>query len=266
MTRPELGDVLRAAGIAPDGQRLPHLLSAGELAGLLTSGPRIGRQLTYALMEERAPRARVLDRAEAIGELTWRYFRSHGPAQLQDFVWWSGLTLAEARRGIELAGDVLERHSIDGKDYWFDSAVRAGRALGSAAHLLPNFDEYTVGYRDRSAILHPFHPFRPELFAFSSILANVVAVGGQVCGAWHRSPSGEGVRVEVRPLAKLAPTERAAVDKAGNRLARFLERPVELTWVTPSLSPAGGPRDRTGVGISARPRQVSPRAWVETST
>jgi winged helix DNA-binding protein len=233
MTRPELGDVLRAAGIAPDGQRLPHLLSSGELAGLLTSGPRHGRQHTYALLEERAPRARVLDRVAAIGELAGRYFRSHGPAQLQDFVWWSGLTLAEARRGIALAGDVLERQTVDGKEYWFDSAMRAGRALSSAAHLLPNFDEYTVGYTDRSAILHPVHPFRPELFAFSSILANVVTLGGHVCGAWHRSTSLQGVRIEVRPLARLASTERAAVGAAGNRLARFLECPVEVAWVTP---------------------------------
>jgi hypothetical protein len=233
MTRPELGEVLRAAGIAPDGQRLPHLLIAGELAGLLTSGPRNGGRLTYALMEERAPSLRVFDRMEAIGELTRRYFRSHGPAQLQDFGWWSGLNLADARRGIELAGDVLDRHTVDGKDYWFDSSTRAARALSPAAHLLPNFDEYTVGYRDRAAILHPAHPFRPELFAFSSILANVVTVDGQVRGAWHRGPSRKGVRVEVRPLAKLAPIEHAAVDEAGNRLAHFLERPVEVAWVTP---------------------------------
>jgi hypothetical protein len=233
MTRQELGDVLRGAGIAPDGQRLPHLLAAGELTGLLTSGPRHGRQLTYALMEERAPKTRKLDRAEAIGELTRRYFRSHGPAQVQDFVWWSGLTLAEARRGIELAGDVLERYTVEGKDYWFDAAIKSGRAVAAAAHLLPNFDEYTVGYTDRSAILHPTRTFRPELFAFSSILSNIVTVDGQVYGAWHRRPSRDGLRVEVRPLAKMAPTERAALEKAGDRLARFLEHPVQVTWAMP---------------------------------
>ena len=233
MTRPELGQVLRAAGIAPDGQRLPHLLSAGELTGLLTSGRLKARQITYALMQERAPRARVFDRAEAIGELTRRYFRSHGPAQLQDFVWWSGLNLSEARAGIQLAGDALERRTYDGKDYWFDSHMRAPRPSRSAAHLLPNFDEYTVGYADRAAILHPVHPFRPELFAFSSILANVVTVGGQVCGAWRRVTSPKGVRVEVRPLAKLPPTERAAVETAAGRLARFIESPVAVDWVTP---------------------------------
>jgi Winged helix DNA-binding domain len=230
LTRAELGEVLTAAGIAPDGQRLPHLISAGELTGLLTSGPRRGKQHTWALLKERAPKARVLDRDEAIGELTRRYFCSHGPAQVRDFVWWSGLTGAETRKGIELAGDALEHHAFEGNDYWFDATLSVSRAAMSA-HLLPNFDEYTVGYTDRSAMLHPAHPFRPKLFAFSSILANVVTVAGQVVGAWRRTVTRNGLRVEVRPLAKLAAAERTAVDEAGGRMSRFLESPVEIAWV-----------------------------------
>jgi hypothetical protein len=230
LTRVELGDLLRTARIAPDGQRLPHLLMTGELAGLLTSGARRGKQHTFALLEERASHGRVLDRAEAIGELARRYFCSHGPAQLRDFVWWSGLTMAEARRGVALAGDALDRRSVDGNEYWFDAALASTRAA-MPAHLLPNFDEYTVGYTDRSAMMHPVHPFRPELFAFSSILANVVTMAGQVVGAWRRVNGRDGLRVEVRPLARLSADERAAVDTAGERLSRFLERPVEVVWI-----------------------------------
>jgi Winged helix DNA-binding domain len=229
-TRAELGEVLRRAGIMPDGQRLPHLIMSGELEGLLSSGARHGKQHTWALLEERAPKARVLDRDEAIGELARRYFVSHGPAQLKDFVWWSGLTGAETRKGIELAGDALEHHAFQGNDYWFDATLSVSRATATT-HLLPNFDEYTVGYTDRSAMLHPTHPFRPELFAFSSILANVVTVAGQVVGAWRRTATREGFRVEVRPLAKLAAPDRAAVDAAGGRMSRFLERPVQIDWV-----------------------------------
>jgi len=231
LTRPELGDVLRAVGIAPDGQRLPHLISSGELEGLLTSGRLRGKQVTWALLEERVPQARMLDSLEAIGELARRYFLSHGPAQLRDFVWWSGLTLAEARRGVELAGDLLERRAVDGKEYWYDGALPASRSTSTVAHLLPNFDEYTVGYTDRSAMLHPVHPFRPELFAFSSILANVVVIAGQVAGAWRRTEASRGLRVEIRPLARLTAVERTAVEEAGSRLSRFLERPVEIAWI-----------------------------------
>lgn len=80
LTRAELGQALVAADIAPDGQRLPHLLLAAELEGLIVSGPRRGKQHTWALFEERVPQARTLERDEAVTELASRYFRSHGAA------------------------------------------------------------------------------------------------------------------------------------------------------------------------------------------
>jgi hypothetical protein len=233
MTRPELGAALAGAGISPAGQRLPHLALALELEGFLASGPLRGRQLTWALLEERAPKARTLEPTDALRELTRRYFRSHGPAQLQDFVWWSGMTLAEARRGVGLAGTELASRSIDGKDYWFDPDLDWRPAGKGAVHMLPNFDEYTVGYRDRSAMLHVDYPFRPELFAFSSLLSNVVTVGGELRAAWRRILTPSGVRVEVKPLAPPSPAERAGVEEAGRRFGRFLERPVEVVWVQP---------------------------------
>jgi hypothetical protein len=231
LTRPELGAVLRTAGIAPDAQRLPHLLMGAELDGLIASGPRRGKQFTYALLEERAPQARALERTAAVAELTQRYFRSHGPAQVQDFVWWSGLTVADARTGIALAGAALAHQVLGSKDYWFDAETGPAGSATAVAHLLSNFDEYTVGYRDRTAVVHADRPFEPALFSFGSILSNVVTVGGRVRGAWRRMVVHGRVRVEVRLLDRLDTAEAAAVEEAGHRLARFLGRPVELTWL-----------------------------------
>ncbi len=228
LTRPELGQVLHEAAIPPDGQRLPHLLMAAELDGLIVSGPRRGREFTYALLEERAPGARRLDRAEAVAELTRRYFVSHGPAQLQDFVWWSGLTAADARTGIELVGAALDRQVVDGRDYWFDAGARRDGGTLPAAHLLSNFDEYTVAYRDRTAILDPERPFERALFSFGSILSNVITVAGRVRGAWRRTAAHGALRLEVRLLDGLEPAEAAAVEEAGRRLGGFMDRPVEL--------------------------------------
>ncbi len=231
LTRSQLGEVVRAAGIAPDGQRLPHLLIAAELDGLLVSGPRHGTQFTYALLEERAPEAPVLDRTEALAELTRRYFRSHGPAQVQDFVWWSGLTLTDAQAGIGLAGAALRHERVDGDDYWSDAEVAptTGRPA-LVAHLIPNYDEYTVGYRDRAAVVHADRPFDPSLFSFGNVLSNIVTVDGRVRGAWRRPVARGGVRVEIRLLDRLEPAEEAAVEDAGRRLGRFLECRVELSW------------------------------------
>jgi len=230
-TRQELAEVLSAAGISADGQRLPHLLMSAELDGVIVSGPRRGKQFTYALLAERAPRSPPLERTAALAELTHRYFRSRGPAQLQDFVWWSGLTVADARSGVRLAGRALDHRVIDGKEYWFDAEAGPDGKVAGVAHLLPNFDEYTVAYRDRAAAVHGDRPFEPALFSFGSILSNVVTIGGRVRGAWRRTVAGRGVRVGVRSLDRLEPGESAAVEEAGQRLGRFLQRPVELGWL-----------------------------------
>jgi winged helix DNA-binding protein len=229
LTRAELGEVLRAGRITPEGQRLPHLLMRAELDGLIASGPRRGKQFTYALLEERAPNARVLGRAEAVAELTLRYFRSHGPAQVQDFVWWSGLRMADARAGIANVGKTLEHKVIEGKEYWFDSGADPAPRATTVAHLLPNFDEYTVAYRDRADMVHADRPFESKLFSFGSILSNVITVGGKVRGSWRRTFVRDGVRVEARMLDRLKPAEARAVEAAGQRLGDFLERPVELS-------------------------------------
>lgn len=230
LTRAELGKVLSAANIPPESQRLPHLLLVAELEGGLVSGPMKGKQHTWALLEERVPDAPRLDREEALRELALRYFLSHGPAQAQDMAWWSGLNVTEIRRGIEIAGRELEQRAIDGKEYWFDPELDWDAGATNAVNLLPNFDECTVGYRDRSALFHADYPFRPELFAFSSILSNTVTAGGQLRGAWRRVEVRGGTNVEVRPLAALPAPERAGVERACERFAAFLERPVELIW------------------------------------
>src|SRR5712691_5434716 len=130
LTRPELGQALRAAGISPEGQRLPHLLLRAELDQVIVSGPRHGKQFTYARFEERVPKSPALERSEALGELTLRYFRSHGPAQVSDFTWWSGLTAAEARRGIDMAGGDLECVTFDGNDYWCEATANKPSSAG----------------------------------------------------------------------------------------------------------------------------------------
>jgi hypothetical protein len=225
MTRPELGAVLRKERIAPEGQRLPHLLLHAELDGLITSGPRRGKLHTYALLEERAPKPRRLEREEAVAELTLRYFKSHGPAQLQDFVWWSGLTMADARRGIALAGQGLEHQTIDGKEYWFDAGAGRSRDAAGAAHLLPNFDEYTVAFRDRAEVMHTSHQLEPAL-----VLSNIVTVGGKIRGTWRRTLGRNDVSLEIHALDRLNPSEMVAVEQVASRFGRYLELPVHLSF------------------------------------
>src|SRR5829696_1926463 len=157
LTRPELAAALEQQGIATDGQRLIHLLNRSALEGLTCYAARRGKQFTFALLDEWAPTNRSLTREASLAELSARYFRSHGPATLRDFVWWSSLTTTDARAGLEMVRPRLRSEVIDGQTYWLSSAPPAVGEGKSAAHLLPAFDEYTVAYKERGAILHPSH-------------------------------------------------------------------------------------------------------------
>ena len=229
LTRTELGDVLEGAGIETDAPRLTHLVLTAELDRVVISGRRRDGRPTYALFAERVPPWSPVDRVAAVTELARRYFRSHGPAQLLDFVWWSGLTMAMARAAVVAAGSALDRCVIDGRELWLDA--RRAPLTGSAGivHLIPNFDEYTVGYRDRSAIVEAAQPFDSDFFSLGSVLSNVVIVGGQVRGRWRRTESRRGIGVEVVMLAPSHPAELSAIGEAVRRFERYLGCPVELS-------------------------------------
>ncbi len=224
LTRADLGDVLKAHGISVAGQRLPHLLMAAEIACVAISGPLRGRQHTYAYFPERAPEARSIDRDQALAELALRYFMSHGPAQIVDFTWWSALTVADAKRGIEAAGSALGSEEIAGRRYWFDASAGSQVRDGMPAHLLPNYDEFTVAYRHRNALFES----GPALDPFQ-VLANVVTVAGEICGHWKRTLTANRVAVNITLLRPLNRDEAAAAEAAAAAYGRFLERPASIT-------------------------------------
>ena len=139
-TRMEIAVHLERAGVAAKGQRLAHVMMHAELERVVGSGPRRGKQFTYALLTERAPRMKRLSRDESLAELSGRYFRSHGPATVRDFVWWSGLTTVDAKRGLEMNGARSE--IVDGLTYWtLGGRTTRVPSLGTV-HLLPIYDEY----------------------------------------------------------------------------------------------------------------------------
>jgi hypothetical protein len=197
-----------------------------ELDALVASGPRRGKQSTYALLDERAPHGGTLAREEALAELAGRYFASHGPALPQDFAWWSGLTVADARRGIESASPRLASVTVDGKAYWHAPGV-AARVPSGVVHLLPNYDEATVAYRDRSALLAPgvnaTFAGRPEM-----VMNHVVMIDGRVVGGWRRVAGKGATIVETTLPARLDAKARAALQAAAARFQKFLGHPVTL--------------------------------------
>jgi hypothetical protein len=223
LMRAELGSHLARTGLMIKGVRLALLTIYAELEGVICSGRQEGKQLTYALLAQRAPRARRLARDEALAELTARYFSSHGPATVRDFVWWSGLTTAEARRGIEMSR--AHREAIDGQTYWTLERAPAGRARRRRVHLLPIYDEYLVAYRDLDAV--------PRQAGTRGTLQQALVVGGQVAGTWKRTPNADGVVLDLIAPKRSIESERRALAGAVARYGRFLAMPVSLRMPDP---------------------------------
>ncbi len=227
LTRDALYETLEAAGISTAGQRGIHILGRLAQDGLLCFAARQGKQQTFALLEEWVPPARMLARDEALAELAGRYFTSHGPATVQDFTWWSGLTVADAKVGIELAGPRLEREVLDGQDYWLSAEVPGAEPAASPASptawLLPPFDEYIVAYKDRSAVLDPA---RGGLMSSNGIFYPVIVLDGRVAGTWKRAFKKGSVVITLSPFAPLKKKERQAVAAGAERYGAFLGMPV----------------------------------------
>jgi hypothetical protein len=219
LTRSELAPFLKKAGVAVDGYRMGQLMGHAELDQVICSGGRQGKQFTYALLEERALQAKRLDREEALAELTKRYFRSHGPATLQDFVWWSGLTTADARRGMEAVKAEFEQEIIADQTYWFAVSTSA-KNPSSSAYLLPSYDEYTVGYRDRSAIFDRSHIEKLSAFR-ESILTQVMVINGEVSGTWKRTLKKKEVMIELAPFTVLTKGQNQAVVTAAQQYGKI---------------------------------------------
>jgi hypothetical protein len=220
LTRLELREALEHAGV--DSQlelRATYLMMHAELEGVICSGPRKGKQFTYALLAERAPRAKILQRDEALAELARRYFTSHGPATAQDFAWWSGLTLGEARQGLESVQSELVEERFDGIPYWGAQPSLDGDPL-HAAYLLPNYDEFG-SHADRSAVLDA--TLEPRI-AYGHILL----IHGRAAGSWRRTLAKDKVVVETNYFNPPSEEERQAVKEAAQSYGKFLGLEVEI--------------------------------------
>lgn len=227
LTRPELSRVLQEGGLAePTGGRLAHLVMHAELEGLICSGPLRGKQFTYALMDERVAPMPPRTREEALAELTLRYFTNHGPATPQDFAWWSGLTIADIKVGLELVGPDLQEIKVDRKSYWMAASAVPAAVESPTVHLLPNFDEFVVAYRDHGPSCHP--DAHPVLQFDGRLGAHYVTRNGLIIGGWDRDIAKKQAVVRANLLVPLEEAERAALERAADSYSSFMALPVML--------------------------------------
>ena len=222
LTRAEIAQALRRAKVDITGsQQLGHILLRPELDGIICSGARRGKQFTYALLDERVPPAPSMTRDEALLELTKRYFVTRSPATAHDFAWWSGLTVTDAKRGIEMAGSALEREVIDDRTYWAAPSVRPRSWKTPKVFLLPNYDELFIGHKDRNAFGKRLES-AGLITGGSALIAHILVVDGQVVGGWKRTVTKDSVTIKLEVLTRLSSAERRALDAAIQSHGEFL--------------------------------------------
>lgn len=221
LTRPELASALQQAGIATNDLRLSHIMMRAELDGIVCSGARQGKQFTYTLLDERVPPSRPLAHEEALAELTRRYFSSHGPATLADFAWWSGLTMTDARAGLALVSSHLLCEKVADQSYWLAPSSLPAPDPVQRAYMLPNYDEYIVGYTERSAIFDASHV--SQLDSRGNVLFNhTMVLDGRIVGTWKRALKKERVVFTSSPFAPLDAAAATAFTSAVERYSAFL--------------------------------------------
>ncbi len=227
LTRDELGARMIDAGIEAKGLRLAYLVGHAELEAAICSGPRRGKRQTYALVDERIPPAPARKRDEALAELARRYVEGHGPAQVADLAWWSGLTQADARIALESATPPLVRERHGDRTFWASPPQPVARLRPPVVHLLPNYDELLIAFRDRTDAMDPALP--PPARVAQVVLAHIVVRDGLGVAGYRRRDERSVTTLSIDQLVSLDSAEKAEVRAAADRFAAFLGRPVELT-------------------------------------
>jgi hypothetical protein len=221
LTREQMFALLEKARITTNNQRGYHILWRLAQEGLLCFGPHAGKQPTFTLLDEWIPEGQRMDREAALAELARRYFTSHGPATLQDFIAWSALTTTDARHAIHLAAPHLVEEKAGDNTYWLSSETSRVPRKSSSAYLLPGFDEYLLGYRDRSASLDRRHADKVYPSANGMFIATVV-IDGQVLGTWKRVAKAPATFITPTPFTDFSAAAKRAITAAAQRYGQFL--------------------------------------------
>jgi hypothetical protein len=222
LTRDKINEEFKRHKIIAQGHRLSYIMMYAELEQIICSGARQGKQFTYALLDERVrEKPAAVEKDEALAQLTARYFASRAPATIYDFSAWSGLSIAECKTGMETVKDELNRININDLEYcMFRSDALDDDEAAENMYLLPIYDEFIMGYRDRSAINLSANsaPFKCD--------GNVIIFNGQIIGTWKRTVTTKQIKVEYDFSGSITGAQKLLLNKAIARLSSFYNLPA----------------------------------------
>ena len=227
-TRRELLAILEENSISTTGQRGIHMLQYASMCGLIFQGTVKNNNPVFMLLDEWLPSAKPMLREKALAELAQRYFISRAPATLHDFAWWGGLTMADARTGLEGIKHLLIEESIDGTGYWLPQDATFKAAPDSpTVYTPPGFDEYLLGYKVRDMMLDPQHAEK-VCPGKNGVFYPTIVRDGQMIATWKRTVKPKKMIVEMQPFESMTKPEIEAFTTAIQRFGDFHQMPVEV--------------------------------------
>jgi len=225
LTRKELIKELNKSKIETDNNRASHILLNAELEGIICSGKMNEKQTTYALLNERVEKPRPLKKEEALFKLASKYFKSHCPATLQDFVWWSGLSISDSKTALELIKSDFMSQKINTQEYWFPNSFSVPKKFKESIFLLPAFDEFLISYKDRSAAIILEH--QKKAFSNNGIFWPVIIINGKAVGVWKREIKKDKIIIETNFFYQQNKDEKQ-IQKAAEKFGYFLNHKAEI--------------------------------------
>lgn len=219
LTRDQLGDVLKYKGFNINSHQLNHVMFGAEISGFVCSGEIKGNKQTYCLLEERIPKTEIFDKEVALGRLARKYFTSHAPATLNDFVWWSGLTISEAKRAMEMIKSDFVVETIDSQQYWLNNSFTEPKDVNDSLLLLPAWDEFVVSYKSRQHIVLDEH--YSKVISKNGIFKPVIVRDGHIIGMWKRVKKKDKVGAEIQLFKNVDSLTKDMLTKASLSFEQF---------------------------------------------
>ncbi|MDL2303200.1 winged helix DNA-binding domain-containing protein [Dysgonomonas sp. OttesenSCG-928-D17] len=220
-TRQELGEKFVEAGISINASILNHIMFNAEQAGLVCNGVVRGKKQTYDLLERKVPKTEVFDKDEALRKLAYKYFRSHGPATLQDFIWWSGLTAGDSKKALEMIRPDFIFETVGDSTYIFHSSCLDHQIEDHLVHFLPAFDELFVSYKDRKEVLATDH--HKKVIVSNGVFKPTIFYNGQVIGIWNRIVKKNQVISEPSCFSEPNKKMLKLIDKAAQEFNNYMK-------------------------------------------
>lgn len=201
LTKQEISDFLAARDIRADARHLNLIISYAEMEDILCNGKLRGNKQTYTLLEEWVPQKQRLSKEEALERLTRTYFTSHGSASLPDFIWWSGLTLTDCRRALDMIKNDFICKTVNGRDFWMKKDIQIPPLNTDSVLLLPPFDEFVVSYKDRSEIIEKVH--YGKVMTKNGLFSPTIMLNGKIIGSWKKINTKGSSKVELSFFEKI---------------------------------------------------------------